>query len=299
MPGDFAGADSFQGGPFGFGGYRQLANPKEREEIVDPAQQMKKQVRGPLDKEREPAQPLEPILEREASDVLYRDMPGNTPMNSLSSPENHIPLDPASVPNGEQDNNMSSVTATTLIPTPKLQKFGYKESLNKWDETSGENIKPVTQNAQLVALVKPKNFLSQKELDPMSGFNRLEDDDDVNTRPGNMANLSAPKKFIPEPAPVYEEQKMKAKNSKKFNELEDKENFVPSDKAKKKVDKAETFSTPDSKTSENPNTQKLQPYKGDENVFINPEDFSFLVENLTNKIFEKLLKKLKNRKEVK
>lgn len=270
--------------------------------LVDPAEEEKRKVRGPLSDIQNSKQ----LEEREASDILYRDLPGGLPMNALANPTNHIPREIKDPENKTEENDMDTVSLTTLIPFPKLEKYGYGpltptkqkfESINtanSWEETSGENIKTIPNDGKYDVLVAPRDWLSNDELDPLSGFNRLNDEDDVNTRAGDMANLVAAKKHIPEPAPVYED-KMKAKESKKLNDLEKKEDHLPSGaevKPKKPVgsnlgsvlnnDKA----APKNMKNENKNDEveltakeRLQPYKGSgEVVVVDPEAFTLVRE---------------------
>jgi hypothetical protein len=89
----------------------------------------------------------------------------------------------------------------------------------------------------------------------------------------------------PEPAPVYED-KMKAKESKKMNDLEKKEDFVPSD-----VKKKEKLNKKDKSNNEIDKNERLQPFKGSSETLIAGEDFSVVLESVTNKIMEKLFEK--------
>lgn len=285
--------------------------------LIDPEEEKERRVFGSLDKEENSPQPLE---EREASDILYRDLIGVPPMNSLSLPINHIPPDVEAIENDVEPNDMSMVSITTLIPFPKLEKFGYGpltptkpkfESANKWDETTGENIPNIRQDGKYDILVAPRDWTSMEELDPSYGFNRLNDEDDVNTRPGDMANLVSPKKHIPGPAPVYEEnKKMKAKESKKLNDLEKKKDYIPADKEEKKPkttvgtgvgsvlqnDKAppknmkneskkETKMFPE-KPAKLDAHERLQPYKGSSEVLTSPEDFTVVMEAIKETVKE-------------
>lgn len=132
--GDFSGAGTFQGGPYGFGNRYQLASSEVWPGLADPTQDLpnnpsmwpaihaqeesdKEQygdlesaevyddrphllpgedtVRDQLlDKEvnLEPSYFYEPLNEDPAR-VLYRDLPGWPPMNTLSDPEEHVPED--------------------------------------------------------------------------------------------------------------------------------------------------------------------------------------------------------------
>lgn len=295
--GDFAGADTFQGGPFGYGADHQLKKVQHHKELTDPEEQKKKRFYGNLDSLKDPPMQLDlPLNEREASDILYRDLPGWPPVNTLSKPENFVPKD-------KNDNNeeidMDTVSLTSLIPMNKLEKFGHRplnpdNTANDWTETSGENIKNVTGDGRYNLLVHPENYQSDEYLDQISGFNRLNDEDDVNTRPGNMANLVMPKKYIQEPAPVYEESEMKTKEIKKFNELENKKNYIP--KLSKKTDKQKSGDGVALKTKKEASNidknEKLQPYK----YSSKPEELEKILEKITEGIIHKIIKSFKKSK---
>ena len=294
-PGDFAGSDSLQGGPFGYGGNRQLANPVKNPKIIDPKQEEKDHIlKLPI-----------PIMEREASDILYRDLPGNVPPNSLVNKVAHIPIDPK---DQAQQTNMSRVSLSSLISSPKQEKWGYgpltptkfdSESTNNWKETSGENMLPVDKDGVGVELVKKVDWLSPDNLDPLSGFNRLNDEDDVNTRAGSISQLVAPKKQIPEPAPVYEEnKKMKAKESKKLNDLENKKDHDPEKTPVGKVvgtglgsvvktkEHIPQNDKPKSKPVKQDKQDNLNPYKGSSEVLVDPESFTLIKETIEKTIKE-------------
>ena len=287
-PGDFAGSDTFQGGPFGFGGQRQLAAPTKNEKLIDPAEEEKNHDYHMSNKLK--------LSEREASDIFYRDLPGNLPANALVNRQQHVPVD---TKDEELQTNMSRVSLSSLLGSGKAEKHGYgplklnRESTTGWADSEGQNLRPIKQDGG-VELVKKVNWVDDEALDPVSGFNRLNDEDDVNTRPGTMASISSPKKHVPGPAPVYED-KMKAKESKKLNDLSNKQDHIPSEKKKPKVTGSglgSVVTTKDVEPSKKPKkkdpdpNEKLQPFKGSSEVLVDPESFTLIKEKISKAIKE-------------
>ena len=131
--GDFSGAGTFQGGPYGFGNRYQLANSEVWPGLVDPEEDLppNPSLKPAIDAQKDPKDSqydslessevyderphllpgedtvrdellLKPDYEpsyfyepinEDPARVLYRDLPGFPAMNTLSDPEEHVPED--------------------------------------------------------------------------------------------------------------------------------------------------------------------------------------------------------------
>ena len=333
-PGDWAGSDTSQypGDPYGFqgtanfgvNGSRQLAKPERSDSLVDPEEEKSKHVYGPLDQDRLPP-PNPPVgpraLAEDQAGINLGPAPGMRP-NILVDPKGFVPNDPDSVENGEVDLSIPSISS--LLSSQNVEKAGYgpsidfdplhlssheddgpNQELNLDQEKDGgkgpnqsnaDGLKNVQRDGRYNLLVAPRQYTADSELNPMDGFNHLDDEDDVHTRGGDMGNLVAPKKYIPEPAPTYEG-KMKAKESKKLNDLEKKKDFLPTGAETKKQEKAKGVSlgsvlnndkaAPKNMKNEEVEVdaaERLQPYKGSSEVLVSPEDFTVVLEAIRNGI---------------
>ncbi len=232
--GDFAGAASFQGGPFGYGRQRQLAKPDHRPELDDPAN---KHPEGGFNKpeldydDRPHLLPHEDETLREpyllnTEDVVtdpgrsnYHDYKGFPRMNTLVDPEPHIPSDqdPArEYPEDVKDNVRISLVPTgndaepdywgygSLDDPPSGEPDGYGNTLklqgnpaaNDWMSTTLGNRGDLGQSPDVDQLVRPHDYF--RDLDSGDDLNMLDDEDDVVTRPGTVATTSAPRKMVPD-----------------------------------------------------------------------------------------------------
>ena len=281
--GDFSGAGTFQGGPYGFGYRHQLANSQIWPGTVDPAEdlpnnpsmwpavhaqeQSDKEDYGSLespevyddkqhllpleDEERDklldPKNDTEPsyfyVAERNASDALYRDLPGFPRMNTLTDPEDHVPEDQDSdreypeeeryaVPNllpspregdrgkpfgrgkYEDSSNLTlnkNTTDTNMydpmndeITNNKLDLLQKKnKSLNRWKETEQENRGHTNRDLVSNHLVAPQNFI-KKSWGQNDYKKKLDEPDDVPIHAGSMGGaLAHPVKHVPGPVNIY------------------------------------------------------------------------------------------------
>jgi hypothetical protein len=103
--GDYSGEPSFQGGPLGFGGRQQLANPVVAPGLQDPNEKKYYPFMPSLypalfaqEKDEEVYDGIEaaedmPLTEysRARGDILYKDLPGGPAMNTLEDPVDHVP----------------------------------------------------------------------------------------------------------------------------------------------------------------------------------------------------------------
>lgn len=140
--GDMSGAKTFQGGPFGQGGIRQIPahefwpglHDREKEEREEanpnlPTDMPKDELYDLLEPEHGSDAPTY-MAERHGSDILYRDMPGFPRMNTLVNKVNHIPDDEEDGNRDMNDPNLGDKEASeryaqpNLLPTPREDSRG-------------------------------------------------------------------------------------------------------------------------------------------------------------------------------
>lgn len=127
--GDFSGAKTFQGGPFGYGGTKQIPNHEFWDGLRDREKEEKEKNNPNLPKDipqDELYDLLEPehatdspqyVTERHPSDILYRDLPGFPRVNTLANKVAHVPEDAES----EEEERYA---APKLIPRPREDARG-------------------------------------------------------------------------------------------------------------------------------------------------------------------------------
>lgn len=160
--GDYSGEPSFQGGPLGFGGRQQLANPVTPPGLQDPAEKKYYPVVPSLypvlfAQEEDPVSQLDEYT-RARGDILYKDLPGGPRMNTLDNPKDHVPH--GEDPENKLDSNLYG-NVNHLLPTGRddidpgeqfmvddlddssvdglnLDKANIMASPSQWDVTSPE-----------------------------------------------------------------------------------------------------------------------------------------------------------------
>ena len=184
--GDFSGAGTFQGGPYGFGYRHQLAKSEIWPGTVDPAEDLPnnpsmwpavhaqeqsdkedykslespeeyddKQHLLPLeDEERDklldPKNDTEPsyfyVAERNASDAFYRDLPGFPRMNTLADPEDHVPEDQDPDREYPEDERYA---VPNLLPTPREGDRGKPFGRGKYEDSSNLTLNKNTSDTNM------------------------------------------------------------------------------------------------------------------------------------------------------
>lgn len=157
--GDYSGSETLQGGPLGFGGKQQLANPVVQPGLQDPEEKKYYPVVPSLypvlfAQEGDPVSQLDEYT-RARGDILYKDLPGGPRMNTLEDPVDHVPhgedpegkldTDPYGVehliPNGRDDIDpgeqfMVDDLDSSSINGLKLSKANAMASPNDYNITS-------------------------------------------------------------------------------------------------------------------------------------------------------------------
>lgn len=186
--GDYSGEPTFQGGPLGFGGRQQLANPVTAPGLQDPAEEKYYPVMPSLypvlfAQERDPVAQLDEYT-RARGDVLYKDLPGGPAINTLDKPVDHVPHgeDPEGkldtdaygvqhlIPNGRDDIDpgeqyMVDDLDDSSVNGLKLDKANIMASPNDYAVTSpeyrGKNIKNPP-SVVFDQLVKPVDWIGME-----------------------------------------------------------------------------------------------------------------------------------------
>jgi len=196
-PGDPSGADSFQGGPYGFGGHRQISGvdsstkavfDQEQDEInqnIDRSSWVTSK-----DRKRPVGSPENVLSEREASDQFYRDLPGFPKMNTLvrgkqfvpTPDEEHLP-DPLT---GEP----SEYLGPTINNIP-IEDFEFNDDELRLEILNPGN-GPMTRgsnNFQINSLSRPAIFINPEETPNI---------DEPVVPLGGMGVVGWPRKYVPD-----------------------------------------------------------------------------------------------------
>jgi hypothetical protein len=286
--GDFSGAGTFQGGPYGFGNRYQLANSQVWPGLQDPEDDLppNPSFRPAIDAQRDPKdteyqslesseiydsrphllpgedvvrdellskeEDVEPsyfynpdedfVNERDAAAVLYRDMPGWPPMNTLADPEDHIPEDedqdrqepeeerynvPQLLPGGREGERgvpfghgpLNAPGDLNLQPGnlgnqmdmfDPMQPEGNQlnltkkrnQTLNRWKETTQVDKGHTNRDEVFNHLVKPVNYI-KKSWGQNDYVKDLDSEDDVPLHAGAMGTIASPVKHVPGPVNIY------------------------------------------------------------------------------------------------
>lgn len=203
--GDPSGEASFRGGPYGFGGKQQLMvqNPATRdlevaeEEEKDANYEQEKWGLNKYQQSRTPPfinpsvkaqmpdsvrEAVKTLVEREVSDMFYRDLPGFPRPNTLVDPQKFVPTpdDPAEL--DPQDGS-----PIEWLGQPDLEKAVQMEDLSVWSSTNpgvrGYN------NMQMNSLARPAVFVDPNQ--------KLDSTDPVNPV-GGMGAVGWPRKYVPD-----------------------------------------------------------------------------------------------------
>lgn len=211
----FAGAPSFQGMAYGYGGRAQLAGPPtpyppDFEQVIDGL--VSDELNDMFGGSEKPIWTRENknIQERNSSDANYHDLPGFPATNTLVAKQNYVPVDPA-----EQDNVDflgPTVNGMALSDIPN-------NTANNWKATTPE--KRGKQIIDIDALVKnyalPEGMISGAGLSPGSSSwsggqlvaqkdwsaekeENAGGDGDANNPLGGMGVIVKPERFIPDSA---------------------------------------------------------------------------------------------------
>ena len=280
--GDFSGAGTFQGGPYGFGNRYQLANSQVWPGLQDPEEDLplNPSFKPAIDAQKDPkdteydslesaeiyddrphllpgedvvrdellskddAEPsyfYEPLNEDPAR-VLYRDLPGWPPMNTLADPEEHVPEDedldreapeeerynvpqllpggregergipfghgPLNAPGdlnlqpGDMGNQMDMYDP--MQPEGNQLKLTQKrnQTLNRWKETTQVDKGHTNRDEVFNHLVKPVNYI-KKSWGQQDYVKDLDSEDDVPLHAGAMGVVAHPVKYVPGPVDIY------------------------------------------------------------------------------------------------
>jgi hypothetical protein len=217
--GDFSGAPSFQGGPYGYGGKAQMAKPesqvpKDFEEILGKAVENEIESLFGLSEEV--------ISERDSSDANYRDLPGFPAMDTLVSKQTFVPEDPAERQNQDMlgptidqvpiddlvINNWKATTPgkagklTTVINT--LVDQGLEENMT----STGPGIWSTWKGNKLVA---QRDW--QQENDPTGDIT-------ADSNISGMGKLVKPRTFVPKSVDNKHENLSNLKNNEVFSQGE-------------------------------------------------------------------------------
>jgi hypothetical protein len=205
--GDPSGEASFRGGPYGFGGKQQLIvqNPATydletaEEEEKDENYEQEKWGLGKHQQSRTPPffnpkvqttmpdavrEAVRTLVEREVSDMLYRDLPGWPRMNTLVQKQEFVPTpdDPAEL-DPQSGAPIEKLGPTVFGKEQQLQN----EEMNVWSSTNpgvrGYN------NLQINSLARPAVFVDPNQ--------KLDSNDPVNPV-GGMGAVGWPRKYVPD-----------------------------------------------------------------------------------------------------
>jgi len=229
--GDFSGAPSFAGGPFGFGGFRQLVKPHTPVTTVDPAEKDKLETYDDGYDSRSHLLPHEDETLRTENAVndpargAYSDLRGYPRMNSLADKVDFIPPDKDKarnfpeedkdnvridlVPDGKDDMEPEYWGYGSLdepyetgrtVPRRKFEEtlaLQGNPSINNWKTTTRQNMGKQQRSVDYSQLVEPHDWVKDLPADDWDR-NKLDDPDDVLTRPGTMGTITAPRKHMPD-----------------------------------------------------------------------------------------------------
>lgn len=163
--GDFSGAGTFQGGPFGFGNKHQLAAHEPWEGLKD--QEETDEIF---------------LKERSPSDILYRDLPGFPRMNTLAKPVDHIPHSPSD----EERYNVPD-----LIPPGR-------------DGEAGEHFGFGPLEEDPAVLAHHTDWIKKETESEHAGYTSSEiATNSVPTHGGSMGVIAKPIKHTPGPVDIY------------------------------------------------------------------------------------------------